>query len=135
MSSLINNSFGTPSGHLKATIDDNASFSNAESAITGFDVSSSPNGKIPIWITYIHINSSIASKCAQEYLVATLLHEFGPTYLFELRQKAFNDEAVAINYVKIMATDLKTLYPAMDDATANAIAWGGLYTTPSGIQF
>jgi|GEM_PF-3470384 len=34
-----------------------------------------------------------------------------------------------------MATDLKTLYPAMDDATANAIAWGGLYTTPSGIQF
>lgn len=34
-----------------------------------------------------------------------------------------------------MATDLKTLYPAMDDATANALAWGGLYTTPSGIQF
>ena len=91
MSSLINNSFGIPSGHLKATIDDNASFSNAESAITEFNSSSSPNGKIPIWIANIHINSLIASKCAQEYVVATLLHEFGHTYLFGLRQKAFND--------------------------------------------
>jgi hypothetical protein len=79
----------------------------------------------------IFLNKNVLPNSSQEMIISTIFHEVFHAYLGYSRDpKKFNDhEEMASNYINLMSSALKGLFPGIPDNHARALAWGGLSET------
>jgi hypothetical protein len=100
------------------------------------DAYSRKAGNDPLEQLIVFNDTKLKNK-SQEFKVATVYHEVLHAYLSILFTKDTNGilvipnqhENMIYNYLTMMATDLRSVFPTMTESDANALAWGGLEGT------
>lgn len=92
------------------------------------NVSPQDNGRI---LADVFLNVNSLPIASQEMIISTIFHEVLHAYLGYSRDpKKFNDhEEMASNYINLMSSALKGLFPNISDNQARALSWGGLHET------
>jgi hypothetical protein len=92
------------------------------------NVSHQDNGRL---LADVFLNVNSLPNSSQEMIISTIFHEVLHAYLGYSRDpKKFNDhEEMASNYINLMSSALKGLFPNIPNNHAQALSWGGLHET------
>jgi len=85
----------------------------------------------------IAFNTSLLPLKSKEYIVSTIYHEVLHAYLGNLFTYDTNGnyiipsqhEQIVYNYLNMLSSDLKAIFPNLSETDARALSWGGLQRT------
>lgn len=124
ISTLIKNIYNV-SDNINLTIDQVNYLDGSVDAIA--DGYTTPTGSLNIDISF---NGNTIPYSSQEYIMATLYHEFLHAILFHRGIISGNQhEPIATGYINILANALREHFPNLSVIDATRLAWGGLQET------
>lgn len=124
INTLIKNVFDV-NDQINLTVDQVTYLDASVDAIT--DGYTTPSGALNIDISF---NGNVMPLASQEYIMATLYHEFLHAILFHNGiEGGDHHESIVSGYLNILANDLIVHFPNLSQGEAMQLAWGGLQET------